>query len=409
MSEAKKLLISQVLEWDLSPAKELATILSRVAGDIEAEVEAAARAVGDSQPYFQNATGDAARQRTQDDRKDALTTVDLYKSMSGTIASTAAIFDGMILLIRAVIKEVEDSEWDLFYHDDGGVSSRKSNWEWMKEYWWAPGTAVARKELEEIRLTGGLRQALSRIQESDLTAEGNIQNLLEQIPNSAKQALVAMPTDPALTKILADYQTDASASAPVVWPSGWLLDYIRSMNPSFQPSSLPREEANALEMLVAQHGAIGLWDFYQIKNEAEQAGLDQYKGLANEDLRGKADADGHGDAFRHAYWNARMTQEFGDDWTKAYTTAHEKTGGNPPAREAMDLFNNEKGREIGRDNSDASPEELKAKIGAAIRDGKMVVLDTPTNGTNPQIAWSNGVRPGHTDIQPGVGIPLPGK
>ncbi|WP_327115392.1 hypothetical protein OHB12_01400 [Nocardia sp. NBC_01730] len=409
MSEAKDLLIPEVLQWNLSPARELASILSRAAGEIETEVEAVARAVGDSQPYFDNATGESARQRTQDDRKDALVTVDLYESMSGIITSTAAIFDGMILLIRAVIKEVEDSEWDLFYHDDGGVSSRKSNWEWMKKYWWAPGTAVARKELEEIRLTGGLRQALSRIQEADLTAEGNIQNLLEQVPNSAKQALVAMPTDPTLAKILADYQTEASESAPVVWPSGWLLDYIRTMDPSFQPSSLPREEANALEMLVSRHGAVGLWDFYQIKNEAEQAGLEQYKGLKNEDLQRNADADGHGDAFRHTYWNARMTQEFGDDWTKAYTTAHEKSGGNPPAREAMDLFNNEKGREIGRDNPDASPEELKAKIGASIQEGNMIVLHAPTEGANPQIAWSNSVQPGDTAIQPGVSVPLPGK
>lgn len=26
--------------------------------------------------------------------------------------------------------------------------------------------------------------------------------------------------------------------------------------------------------------------------------------------------DGHGDAFRHIYWNARMTQEFGPEWTE---------------------------------------------------------------------------------------------
>ncbi|WP_040812493.1 DUF6973 domain-containing protein [Nocardia concava] len=53
--------------------------------------------------------------------------------------------------------------------------------------------------------------------------------------------------------------------------------------------------------------------------------------------------EGHGDAARHAYWNARMTQEFGADWAKQYATAHESGGGNGPQREAMDLLNAKSG------------------------------------------------------------------
>ncbi|WP_330253708.1 hypothetical protein OG874_03635 [Nocardia sp. NBC_00565] len=407
MSEATPLRISQVLAWNLNPADDLALSLSRVAEEIEAEVEAAASALAGSYEYFNTESGESARQRAQDDRKDALTTVDIYQELSGVIASTTAVFEGMILLIRAAIKEVEGSEWDLFYTDDGEVMSWKSNWEWMKKYWWSPGTAIAHKELEEARLTGGLRVCLNRIQEADLMAEGTIQGVLEKVPNSARQALIAMPTDTELAKILTDYQTDATKET-VVWPSGWVLDIVRGWDPTFKAGAMPREEATALENLIGKHGLLGLKEFYDIKTEAEQAAKDQFPGFDVE-TQERVLSDGHGDAFRHAYWNARMTQEFGEDWTQTYTTAHEKSGGNPPAREAMDLYNNKLGREIAIDNRDASPEQLRTKISEAIQDGHAVVLKTPEGQSQPQIIWSNQVGVAETDIQSGVGLPLPGK
>ncbi|MFE9326673.1 DUF6973 domain-containing protein [Nocardia sp. NPDC052278] len=407
MSETEPLTISKVLAWNLNPARDLVAALNRVAGDVEAEVEAAAGALAGSYEYFDSESGESARQRAQDDRKDALTTVDIYQELAGVINSTTAVFEGMILLIRAAIKEVEDSEWDLFYRDDGEVMSRKSNWEWMKKYWWSPGTAIAHKELEEARLGGGLRVCLNRIQEADLMAEGTIQGVLEKVPNSARQALIAIPADIELAKILTDYQTDATKET-VVWPSGWLLDIVRGWDPTFKAGAMPREEATALENLVGRHGVIGLKEFYDIKTEAEQAAEDQFSGL-DPKTQERVLADGHGDAFRHAYWNARMTQEFGAEWTQNYTTAHEKTGGNPPAREAMDLYNNKLGREIALDNPDASPEQLQTKIAESIRDGHAVVLKTPDGQSQPQITWSNQVQVGTTDIQSGVGLPLPGK
>ncbi|MGY4101397.1 DUF6973 domain-containing protein [Nocardia sp. R16R-3T] len=407
MSESEPLTISQVLAWNLNPADNLAVALSRAAEEIEAEVEAAAGALAGSYAYFNSESGESARQRAQDDHKDALTTVDIYQELSGVIASTTAVFEGMILLIRAAIKEIEDSEWDLFYKDDGTVMSRKSNWEWMKKYWWSPGTAIVHKELEEARLAGGLRAALNRIQEADLIAEGTIQGLLEKVPNSARQALIAVPTDTELAKILTNYQTDATKET-VVWPSGWLLDTVRSWDPTFKAGAMPREEATALENLIARKGLLGLKEFYDIKTEAEQAATGQFSGFNLEEHTNVL-ADGHGDAFRHAYWNARMTQDFGEEWTQTYTTAHEKTGGNPPAREAMDLYNNQLGRSIALDNPDASPDQLQAKISEAIQNGQAVVLKTPDGQSQPQITWSNRVAVADTNIQSGVGLPLPGK
>ncbi|MFR9751384.1 DUF6973 domain-containing protein [Nocardia sp. 004] len=407
MTEAKPLLMSMVLDWDLTPARETATALSRIATEIEEEVDLAARAVGDSQPYFDSTAGDSARQRSQGDRKNALITVDIYQEMSGAYARAAAFFEGEIKLIRKLIKEVENSEWDLFYKDNGEVMSRKSNVEWAKKYWWAPGTAIAHKELTEAEFTGGLRGALNLIQEADLTLEATVQSLLEQVPHSAREALIAIPADPDLAKILTDYQTDAT-NETVLWPSGWLLGAVRAFNPNFEVGSLPREEADALEQLVARHGVYGLIEFYDIKTQAVQAATDQYSWVDQENQRAML-SDGHGDAFRHAYWNALMTQKFGEEWTQNYTIAHEKSGGNPPSREAIDLYNNELGRTIAQKNPDATPEQLQTKIAEAIQNGRAIVLTAPDEHTTPQVTWSNAVQPGQTKIQSGVGVPLPGK
>lgn len=103
--------------------------------------------------------------------------------------------------------------------------------------------------------------------------------------------------------------------------------------------------------------------------------------------------DGHNDAFRHAYWNARMTSEFGENWAKQYATAHEAVTtniNNSSVREAMDLYNNEVGRQIALANPNASPAELADKVKQALDEGRLVVVDQ-----RGQLAWSNDVAIGH--------------
>ncbi|UGS19837.1 DUF6973 domain-containing protein [Flavobacterium cyclinae] len=53
--------------------------------------------------------------------------------------------------------------------------------------------------------------------------------------------------------------------------------------------------------------------------------------------------DGRADAFRHAYWNALGTAEFGSNITQIFTDAHEAYSSGLPRQ--MDLHNNLKGRE----------------------------------------------------------------
>ncbi|MBM7773222.1 RHS repeat-associated protein [Actinokineospora baliensis] len=89
---------------------------------------------------------------------------------------------------------------------------------------------------------------------------------------------------------------------------------------------------------------------------------------------GRGETDGHADAFRHMYWNAMMSRQFGEQWTIEYTTAHERKPDANKVAMAMDLYNNEQGRRIARENPHASEQQLVKIIDKAIRDGEAVVI-----------------------------------
>ncbi len=88
-----------------------------------------------------------------------------------------------------------------------------------------------------------------------------------------------------------------------------------------------------------------------------------------------------GDAFRHAYWNALLTREFGEDFAMDFTTAHETqyvdTERFSDAREQsfMDLHNNQVGINIALANPNASNAEFQELVMDALVSGKLYVWD----------------------------------
>lgn len=80
------------------------------------------------------------------------------------------------------------------------------------------------------------------------------------------------------------------------------------------------------------------------------------------------------DAFRHTYWNARLTQQFGPEWTRRFTTAHERVPSADPVAVAMDLHNNELGRRIGVRHPRAGRAILASAVEAAVSGGQAVYM-----------------------------------
>jgi hypothetical protein len=102
------------------------------------------------------------------------------------------------------------------------------------------------------------------------------------------------------------------------------------------------------------------------------------------------DGDGNGgqvDAFRHAYWMARLSSEIGWRRAKSLGDAHEKgnywqykkgikeDGALPDKQSSdMDFLNNDIGRDIGMEYKDVSRDSLKKIIVKMILDGELWIL-----------------------------------
>ncbi|MFZ5904485.1 MAG: DUF6973 domain-containing protein [Chloroflexota bacterium] len=85
-----------------------------------------------------------------------------------------------------------------------------------------------------------------------------------------------------------------------------------------------------------------------------------------------------GDAFRHAYWSALITREYGAEFASEFTTAHETEYSDQwDAREQafMDLHNNEVGIRIAITVPNLSNQQLQDKIIEALRAGELYVWD----------------------------------
>ncbi len=115
--------------------------------------------------------------------------------------------------------------------------------------------------------------------------------------------------------------------------------------------------------------------------------------MKNTGLLGKDGNGGQLDAFRHSYWMALLVKNI--RWRKAYRLgkAHEKGNyldfkknrkeeGSIPdyISSEMDLWNNNKGIEIGRKYKNLCLTEIQTKIIEAIQNGKMKIIKKNNEG-----------------------------
>ncbi|WP_433676371.1 DUF6973 domain-containing protein [Microbacterium gorillae] len=190
---------------------------------------------------------------------------------------------------------------------------------------------------------------------------------------------------PSLDDILSDYQVSDDPDGMTEWPA-WPLSLAT------EPRTMTQTEADMLDRL----GLYWLFQLNDIQNEAFTEADSRY---VTDDRN-----DDHNDAFRHAYWNARMADLMGEDWAAEFATAHEGSPDNIySAREAMDLYNNEVGRSIAVAHPDASPDELADLVSEAVEDGRLIVIDEDGN-----LRWSDQRPVGSPGDAGNGGGPLPG-
>lgn len=99
------------------------------------------------------------------------------------------------------------------------------------------------------------------------------------------------------------------------------------------------------------------------------------------------------DAFRHTFWMASLTQQIGARAARSLGKAHER--GNYRAFKKgktedgviqdataveMDLYNNEQGIAIGKENANLSVDSLQKKVILAIKAGQLKTLKRSTSG-----------------------------
>ncbi|MEO9328556.1 DUF6973 domain-containing protein [Gordonia aurantiaca] len=392
--------VETVLRWDFEAASSVSDALTTKSSDLRELAGRAAVTFDNSLEYWRDAAGDQARGASNSHAEAATKSSAVIDAVAGEFDSLLSQMQGEIENVRSKRAEALDSEFELAVDSDGEVYSTKSNYEWLKTWKLAFQVKLAQKESLENYLTKEIRRSLRRIEEIDKVGSEAMRRLLESLPDPVKNGVAGHHDDPRLAEILRKYQVDPSEGGARLWPSGDLLDTIRRFDPTFEPTLMTPEEVTMLaEMAVVPGtGWKAVYDFFQIEKKADSVARERHP-----DKQGQNNslADGHGDAFRHAYWNALMTERFGEEWTERFTNAHEGLGGNPAHREAMDLYNNEVGRRIATANPDASPDELAVLVDKAVDEGRTLVLDE-----NGEIQWSNKLEEHTTGFALKTDIPL---
>ncbi|WP_124247487.1 hypothetical protein [Gordonia sp. X0973] len=390
-----------VAKWTFASGYQTIAEMKRRGENFRAAVRSSSVEFDSSGSDWAGSAGDAARNLSRMHADDARITANVIEDIAD---QAGQLFDQLkpeAQVVKEALDEVDHSEYQLLCNDDGKVYSKLSNEEWIEK--WGPSAVykLPLKEAKEHDLTSKITAALSRIEIIDKTGFEKLNSNMEKLSRAVQEGANKLPSDKDLAEIMRKYQTKASKKS-YLFPPPWLRTALKAIGMDKTPEMLTEEEIAII--LSLNHGdpaafAASVYDFYKIKERAENEAWAQFPHDVDPHNRKNLVDSGYSDAFRHTYWNALMTRRFGADFAKAYGTAHEGLGGNAPAREAMDLYNNEVGRKIAMENPNASPEELATKVRASISNGDNIVV-----GHDLQIHRSTADGAAHADGK-GTGVP----
>ncbi|WP_051132969.1 WXG100 family type VII secretion target [Nocardia paucivorans] len=358
---------TQIRAWNTAPLADQGAEWTRAAQAVLDQHGAVSRQLADSPGFWRGDAADAMRGKG-DEARSSLSKVAAALDKGGTVSTRIA--QSLSAAKTTAVDAIAAAEAERFIvAEDGSVGFDQALPAWtMAEH--GVSQLVAR-----MVLRSGAEQHRNVIQAALRAAA----DAAESARTTLDQVFADVPIPPAaeLEAILNKYQVQADPDGMVTWPDEGVLGFLGEKLDKAKLVTVA--EAEMLDRL-------SLGDkvrFYRMMTEAEDTALGMYPG----DL----EQDDHTDAFRHIYWNALMTQEFGPEWTQEYASKHEGRPDNAAVREAMDLHNNEVGRNIALQNPDASPEELRELVRQAVERGDAVVINQDRT-----LSWSNQVPIGQT-------------
>lgn len=211
-----------------------------------------------------------------------------------------------------------------------------------------------------------------------LADSANTARVIATAPGLKEEVYQAAKLDPNARepgeRILSEYQVAPDDGPKQKYPSGGLAVWSGAVD----PLEVTPSEARILRGMPLADQI----DFYDIRKKAIDTANATFPADGQDD---------HTDAFRHTYWNALLTARFGADFAREIATAHEAVPDHTAASEAMDLHNNEVGRQIAVAHPGASPEELAVLVREAVDSGRTVVVDR-----GGDLAYSDQVAVGDT-------------
>ncbi|NUP26411.1 MAG: hypothetical protein HOQ36_10845 [Nocardia sp.] len=359
---------TQIRQWDTASLGQQGQEWTQAAQTTLTEHGAVSRQLADSPGFWRGDAADAMRVKGEETRT-SLSSVVTALEQAGTVATQAG--PSLLAAKATAVNAIDTAEKERFVvGEQGDVGYTKELLAWVQAELgtmsWQIAHSVLYKQAQkhEDVIKPALRAAAD--------AAETVRNALDKAFENVK-----LPPGWELEAIVVENQVQADPGGMVTWPEDGLLGMIAG--PLGKAKQVTAAEAEMLDDL-----SIGdKIRFYRIMTEAEDTALGVYEG----DL----EQDDHTDAFRHAYWNALMTQEFGADWTTEYASKHEGRPDNAAVREAMDLHNNEIGRTIALQNPDADPEELQQLVKDAVARGDTVVINQ-----NHELSFSDDVKVGDT-------------
>lgn len=139
-------------------------------------------------------------------------------------------------------------------------------------------------------------------------------------------------------------------------------------------NKIDKSDANDAEKVLAKKDYIAAYRANKARTITEEYIGNTY-GMEN-------DIDGtQVNAYRHAMWNAVMTDKIGEKKAKKFADAHEQIPNNPVEYMEMDLHNNELGRKIALEYAGQGYDVFSQKIQEAINNGeaKVIIWDSNVN------------------------------